>query len=192
MTGKQLDSNSRLQPREASFHCVSRCSVPRLESFRKTPLQHIEIFDLANHLGNYDLIGEGRAFAHVCFVVRYSLPCAPRTLNIAGAGDVEKVEAVGGSYVMWIESSGPLEPMFCVTPTTKAEIACADLVRNPYIARIKFSGPLVFSKRTPPLTAAAVNGRPERPAVRVIRLEFDGPVKFFQGGIKVPTTPVME
>jgi hypothetical protein len=36
------------------------------------PLQHIEIFDLANHLGNYDLIGEGRTFAHVCFVVRYS------------------------------------------------------------------------------------------------------------------------
>ena len=36
------------------------------------PLQHIEIFDLANHLGNYDLIGEGRTFAHVCFVVPYS------------------------------------------------------------------------------------------------------------------------
>jgi hypothetical protein len=67
------------------------------------PLEHVEIFDLANHLGNYDPIGEGRAFAHVCFVVRYSLEGLSRAPNIASAGDVVKVETVGRSYVMWIE-----------------------------------------------------------------------------------------
>jgi hypothetical protein len=156
------------------------------------PLQHIEIFDLANHLGNYDLIGEGRGFAHVCFVVRYSLPRLPGTRNIAGAGDVEKTEAVGGSYMMWIESSGTLEPMLCVTPTTNGEVFCAYLVRNPYVARIKFSHPLVFSKRAALFTAASVNRSPELQAARVIRLEFDSPVKFFQRGIKVMTTLVRE
>ena len=68
------------------------------------PLEHVEIFDLANHLGNYDLIGAGRVLAHVCFVVRYPLPRPPGALNIASAGDVGKVKSVGGSHVMWIES----------------------------------------------------------------------------------------
>jgi hypothetical protein len=152
------------------------------------PLQHIEIFDLANHLRNYDLIGEGRTFAHVCFVVWYPLPCAPRTLNIAAAGDVKKVEAIGGSHVMWIESAGTLEPMLCVAPTTNGEVFSAYLVWNPYVARIKFRRPLEFSKRAALFTAASVNRSPVLQAVRVIRLEFDGLVKFFQREIKVMVT----
>ncbi len=82
--------------------------------------------------------------------------------------------------------------MFGVTPTTKAEVACADLVWNPYITRIKFSRPLVFSKRATPLTATTVNRSPVLPANGITWLEFDSLVELFQRGTKVMTTLVVE
>src|SRR6266550_6043292 len=94
--------------------------------------------------------------------------------------------------MMWIESESMVEPMFSITPTTKVKVACADLMWNPNIAGIKFRRPLVFSKRASPFTAAAVNGRPELPADRVTRLEFDGPIECSQRGIIVTTDPVMK
>ena len=77
-------------------------NVPRLESFSEMPLQHVEIYVLANHLGNHNA-----RYWLTCFlllVCRYSLPRPPGALNIAGAVDVGKAEAVGGIYIMWVES----------------------------------------------------------------------------------------
>jgi hypothetical protein len=72
-----------------------------------------------------------------------------------------------------------LEPVLCVTPPTKAEVASADLVWNPYIARIKFSRPLIFIKRASPFTATTVNRSPVLPAIGITWLEFDSPVELF-------------
>ena len=72
-----------------------------------------------------------------------------------------------------------LEPTLCVTPPTKAEVASADLIWNPYIARIKFSRPLVFSERASPLTTTTVNRSPVLPANGITWLEFDSLVELF-------------
>ena len=66
------------------------------------PLQNVEIYPLINHLGNHNLV-RPNTLAGSSFV-RYSLPRPPGTLNIAGAGDVGKIETEGGSQVVWIES----------------------------------------------------------------------------------------
>src|SRR5512133_216623 len=132
-----------------------RC-LPRLKSFRKIPLEQIEIFHLANHLGNHN-----RTRVEACSLFRDSVPCLPGTLNVAGAISIGLGEVVAGIYIMRVESEGASKGMFSVTPTTKVKVRIADLSGNRTLTRIELQRALEFSKRALPLAPAAVNGRPE-------------------------------
>jgi len=56
-------------------------------------LEHVEIYGLANHLGNQDPIR-----ANLPFGFGYSLPRPPGTPNIAGAVGIGNAKVEGGIY----------------------------------------------------------------------------------------------
>src|SRR6266566_4446383 len=82
--------------------------------------------------------------------------------------------------------------VFSVTPAAKCTVGCADLGGMPRIARIEFHRSVEFSKRPLPFTAAAMNRSADIPAIGAARLEFEGPVEFFQPSIVSTIAPVIK
>src|SRR5713101_4278162 len=82
--------------------------------------------------------------------------------------------------------------MFSVSPTAKCNVGHANVEGDLRIARIEFRRPVELSKRTLPLTAAAVNRSPGPPTKGVTRLELGDPVELSQRGIVVTMAPVMK
>ena len=62
------------------------------------PLEHVEIYVLANHLGNQNAVRTNLPFGAL-----YSLRRPPGALNVTGAISIGLSEMVGGIYIMRVE-----------------------------------------------------------------------------------------
>ena len=82
--------------------------------------------------------------------------------------------------------------MFCVTPTAKCEVRCANIVGNQRVARIEFRRSFIFSKRPVPFAAAAVNRTSVSITNRVTRLKFNGLTEFLERGIIVTIASIIK